>query len=266
MVVPLGPGKFYGSSLPRPRFHKDGADRVCPPVPVLDPLLSWANEAHWSMGGLSFQRLRLQGRIEGSIQKLRAERERSVRAMAKISKAKSKASDLKPSKPPVDDGGRKRAGSVSPPPAPVAAKRRRYVALVDDSEEEDEEDEAERKGEESEVREEKKRPARKLYEEFDRVAKESEKAKGKGSDAASPRTPRTRAKRGGGGIGDEVMRVVEDVNREVVEEGIGKKKKMQKKSGGEGVKRVSPRSAKGVETSPGGATAIRTSPRLAKRG
>ncbi|XP_030462314.1 uncharacterized protein LOC115682281 [Syzygium oleosum] len=262
MVIPLGPGKFYGSSLPRPRFLRDDANRVSPPAPVLDPLLSWASEAHWSMGGLSFQRLRLQGRIEGSIKKLRAERERSVRvAKGKISKTKPKsASDLKASRTQVDDG-RKRAGSVSPPPAPVAVKRRRYVALVDESEEE-EEDEAERKGEEREVRVEQKRPARKLYEEFDRVAKESEKAKSKGSDAASPRT---RAKKGGGGVGDEVMKVVEDVNREVVEEGIGEKKS-QKKSGGESAKRVSPRSAKGLETSPGGAAATRTSPRLAKRG
>ncbi|KAF8043307.1 hypothetical protein BT93_A1600 [Corymbia citriodora subsp. variegata] len=263
MVIPLGPGKFYGSSLPRPRFLKDGADPVSPPVPILDPLLSWANEAHWSMGGLSFQRLRLQGRIEGSVLKLRAEREKSLRPTGKISKAKPKASDLKASKPQID-GGRRRAGSVSPPPAPVATKRRRYVALVDESEEE-EEDEPERKEEEREVRVEKKRPARKLYEEFDRVAKESEKAKNKGSDAA---LPKKRGKKGGDGvlgIGDEVMKVVEDVNREVVEEGIGKKK-LQKKSDNEGAKRVSPRSAKGAETSPGGATAIRTSPRLAKRG
>ncbi|KAI3439854.1 uncharacterized protein J3R85_004262 [Psidium guajava] len=152
MVIPLGPGKFYGSSLPRPRFLKDDADRVSPPVPVLDPLLSWADEAHWSMGGLSFQRLRLQGRIEGSVEKLRAEREKSIRAKGKISKTKRTASDLKASKPQVNDS-RKRAGSVSPPPAPVARKRKRYMALVDDSEEEEEEqeDEGERKGKESEA-------------------------------------------------------------------------------------------------------------------
>ncbi|XP_030546259.1 uncharacterized protein LOC115752283 [Rhodamnia argentea] len=259
MVIPLGPGKFYGSSLPRPRFLKDDADRVSPPVPVLDPLLSWADEAHWSMGGLSFQRLRLQGRIEGSVKKLRAEREKSIRVKGKISKTKRTASDLKASKPQIDDDSRKRAGSVSPPPAPVARKRKRYMALVDDSEE----DEGEGKEKESEVRVEKKRPARKLYEEFDQVAKESEKAKSKGSDAA---LPRMRVKKGGDGIGDEVMKVVEDLNREVVEEGLGKKKLQKKSGGGEGAKRVSPRSAKGGETSPSGATAIRTSPRLAKRG
>ncbi|KAG0484285.1 hypothetical protein HPP92_008364 [Vanilla planifolia] len=76
MVVALGPGKFYGSSLPRPRFFTDvkfNKERVDPPVDVLDPLLSWAHGAHWSMGGLSFERLRLQGRIEGSIKKLRAQ-------------------------------------------------------------------------------------------------------------------------------------------------------------------------------------------------
>nr|CAD1830993.1 unnamed protein product [Ananas comosus var. bracteatus] len=74
MVVALGPGRFYGSGLPRPRFYgeaKLGGARVDPPRPVMDPLLSWAHEAHWSMGGLSFVRHRLQGRIEGSVSKLR---------------------------------------------------------------------------------------------------------------------------------------------------------------------------------------------------
>ncbi|WOL18288.1 hypothetical protein Cni_G27081 [Canna indica] len=82
MVVTLGPGKFYGSSLPRPRFYTDvklNDSRVDPPAPVMDPLLSWANEAHWSMGGLSFQRHRLQGRIEGSVKKLRAQQEKKQR-------------------------------------------------------------------------------------------------------------------------------------------------------------------------------------------
>ncbi|KAK1291331.1 hypothetical protein QJS10_CPB17g00823 [Acorus calamus] len=72
MVLALGPGKFYGSGLPRPRFYEGDGMRVDPPVPVMDPLLAWATEAHWSMGGLSFKRQRLQGKIEGSIHKLRA--------------------------------------------------------------------------------------------------------------------------------------------------------------------------------------------------
>ncbi|CAI9783679.1 unnamed protein product [Fraxinus pennsylvanica] len=95
MVVALGPGKFYGSSLPRPRFYTDvklNDERVDPPPSVMDPLMSWADEAHWSMGGLSFKRYRLQGRIEGN-------------------------------------------PSPSPPPAPVANKRRRVVGLVDEEEE-----------------------------------------------------------------------------------------------------------------------------------
>ncbi|XP_068649043.1 uncharacterized protein [Aristolochia californica] len=74
MVVPLGPGKFYGSSLPRPRFYTDvklNEERIDPPLPVLEPFLSWAREAHWSMGGLSFKRCRLQGKIEGNITKLK---------------------------------------------------------------------------------------------------------------------------------------------------------------------------------------------------
>jgi hypothetical protein len=71
VALALGPGRFYGSSLPRPRFFPGGVDRVDPPAAVNDALLSWAHEAHWSMGGHSIKRLRLQGRIEGSIDKLR---------------------------------------------------------------------------------------------------------------------------------------------------------------------------------------------------
>ncbi|KAI3780654.1 hypothetical protein L2E82_10639 [Cichorium intybus] len=59
MVVALGPGKFYGRGLPRPRFYTDvkyNSYRVDPPVPVTDPFMAWAEEAHWSMGGLNFKR------------------------------------------------------------------------------------------------------------------------------------------------------------------------------------------------------------------
>ncbi|KAH0743970.1 hypothetical protein KY290_031963 [Solanum tuberosum] len=112
MVVALEPGKFYGSSLPRPRFYKPNEQRVDPPRSVLDPLMSWAEEAHWSMGGVSFTRHRLQGRIEGNIEKLRAERE----------KTPEKDSPMAPcteSSPPM-------------PPAPYVLKRKRR--LVDESE------------------------------------------------------------------------------------------------------------------------------------
>ncbi|KDO53905.1 hypothetical protein CISIN_1g037255mg [Citrus sinensis] len=118
--VPLGPGKFYGSSLPRPRIFTDtklNPERVDPPVSVMDPFLSWANEAHWSMGGLSFSRLRLQGRIEGSVTKLRIEREKFRKTQIKHSPRKG--------------------SSVSPPPAPAAVKRRRLLALSDEEEEEE---------------------------------------------------------------------------------------------------------------------------------
>ncbi|XP_039035780.1 uncharacterized protein LOC120172374 [Hibiscus syriacus] len=114
MVVPLGPGKFYGSSLPRPRIYTEtrfNSERVDPPVPVLDPLLSWANEAHWSMGGLSFKRLRLQGRIEGNVKRLKAQREKLLNEK--------------------DD-------DPSPPPAPMAIKRKRFFDLIDDDDVESE--------------------------------------------------------------------------------------------------------------------------------
>ncbi|ERN10197.1 protein IWS1 homolog A [Amborella trichopoda] len=76
MVVRVGPSKFYGSGLPRPRIYNniEGNERVDPPLPVMAPLLQWANEAHWSRGGLSFKRRsRMQGKLEGNIRKLRAQ-------------------------------------------------------------------------------------------------------------------------------------------------------------------------------------------------
>ncbi|XP_044466305.1 uncharacterized protein LOC123196369 [Mangifera indica] len=128
MVVPLGPGKFYGSSLPRPRIYantKLNPEQVDPPVPVMDPLLSWANDAHWSMGGLNFKRLRLQGRIEGSVTKLGKEREQMAKSQTKYSSNDSGTNN------------KKRGASVSPPPAPVAVKKRRFLDLSDKEEEEE---------------------------------------------------------------------------------------------------------------------------------
>ncbi|KAK8613340.1 hypothetical protein V6N13_101105 [Hibiscus sabdariffa] len=158
MVVPLGPGKFYGSSLPRPRIYTDtkfNSERIDPPVSVLDPLLSWADEAHWSMGGLSFKRLRLQGRIEGNVKRLKAQREKLLNDTPERSpKSRRDAAD--------DD--------VSPPPAPVAVKRR-FLDLNDDDDVE-----SENEGDEPLARREKKRvlrngAVRKLGDEFELVAK-----------------------------------------------------------------------------------------------
>ncbi|KAM3301832.1 hypothetical protein P3S67_016334 [Capsicum chacoense] len=116
MVVALEPVRFYGRSLPRPQFYKSNEDRVDPPVSILDPLMSWAEKAHWSMGGVSFKRHRLQGRIEGSIDKLRAECEETTPEKEKGSLIAS------PESPPM-------------PPAPYVLKRKRR--LVDESEDVD---------------------------------------------------------------------------------------------------------------------------------
>ncbi|KAJ4972237.1 hypothetical protein NE237_005336 [Protea cynaroides] len=99
MVVALGPGKFYGSSLPRPRIYtevklNDDGIRVDPPLSVMDPLLTWANDAHWSMGGLSFKRHRLQGRIEGNIKKLRAQQEKGFKRKKKQGMNKNPPSSI----------------------------------------------------------------------------------------------------------------------------------------------------------------------------
>lgn len=130
MVAALGPGKFYGTSLPRPRIYTDvklNGERVDPPLPVLDPLISWANEAHWSMGGLSFTRHRLQGKIEGNVDKLRRQREKVVKEMKKTSDSTETS------------GGKSISSSVSPPPAPRVIKRRRFLALCDEEDDDVEE-------------------------------------------------------------------------------------------------------------------------------
>lgn len=114
------------------------------------------------MGGLNIKRLRLQGRIEGSIKKLRAEHDRSIkernkqaetnRIQAKSFKGSSPSSSPSPSPSP--------STSPLPPPAPVAVKRRRLL-LDEDDESEEEKRESVKRG-----------PARKLWGDFDRVAEE----------------------------------------------------------------------------------------------
>ncbi|XP_022952444.1 uncharacterized protein LOC111455131 [Cucurbita moschata] len=227
MVVPLGPGKFYGSSLPRPRYYTDiklNNERIDPPTPVLDPLLSWANEAHWSMGGLSFNRLRLQGRIEGNVHKLRAERERVV----KLDSAPRRSN---PDDEAAGDRQFKKSKSVSPPPAPMAAKRRRFMALFDD----DDDDVGVYKEETGVV---KRRLVKKLGDDFDRVAAES-----KGDQLKRDRSSEIN------GVCESVMKIVGEINDENTRgEKVNTERK--RKSGGK------------VET--GSVSGTRTSPRLAK--
>ncbi|KAK7272379.1 hypothetical protein RJT34_28923 [Clitoria ternatea] len=166
MVVSLGPGKFYGTSLPRPRIYTDvkfNDHRVDPPVPVTDPLMSWAQEAHWSMGGLSFQRLRLQGKIEGNVEKLRSQIEKHSKAQTQ-SPSPPARSNLRGSKKPV---------SPSPPPAPYATKRRRFMDAIQEEEGNVEEDEEEVRASSGPVR--KRRLVKKLWDDFDKVASSSEK-------------------------------------------------------------------------------------------
>ncbi|XP_075668217.1 uncharacterized protein LOC142638108 [Castanea sativa] len=230
MVVPLGPGKFYGSSLPRPRIYTDvkySDERVDPPVPVLDPFMSWANEAHWSMGGLSFTRLRFQGRIEGSVTKLRAERERMLKKEAKNPDSPNGSGPNRPMKPIL--------GSDSPPPAPIATKRRRYLAMIDDEEEEEEEEEV--------VVVKKRRLVKKLGDDFDKVAMESER-----NNKVDPK------KDSGHGSGSVAMKTRSRVEEEVGERVSKSNSKGKKLKGGSG-------QSGGVKSGK-----IRTSPRLAKRG
>lgn len=184
MVVTLGPGKFYGSSLPRPRIYNDvkfNEERVDPPVPVLAPLLSWANEAHWSMGGLSFKRLRFQGKIEGNVQKLKKEKEKieknSNQRLAPVSESKKQSSTNGGSK------GKERGNREdSPPPAPISKKARRRSMLVDG----DNDDVA---GEEREnIRRKVRRLVRKLGDDFKMVATQNGVSQEGRSEGVASRT------------------------------------------------------------------------------
>ncbi|KAG6555907.1 hypothetical protein Mapa_002549 [Marchantia paleacea] len=125
-MLPLKPIRFYGSALPRPRIHEDvkhSDSRVDPPLGINDSLLRWAANAHWSMGGTSFKRHRMQGKIEGRLKKLRDEKEEGESssddeppAPKKISKARKV---FKPSVAMKLDSGKSRNKENSPP-----AKRR----------------------------------------------------------------------------------------------------------------------------------------------
>ncbi|XP_058218335.1 uncharacterized protein LOC131329254 [Rhododendron vialii] len=220
MVVSLGPGKFYGSSLPRPRIYTDvkfSSERVDPPSPVSDPFMSWAREAHWSMGGLSFKRFRLQGRIEGNVNRLRSQREKTL----KKKRDGLSAAAVKILGSDDDEEEEEKEVSPSPPPAPAVVKRRRFT------------------GDEEEGDWKRKRLARKLGKEFDRVAAES-----------------------GGGAEEETVGV-RTRSRKVVEESGGGEKNLKVRK----LRRVGEieeeRAKRAAERESGGG--VRTSPRFAFR-
>ncbi|KAJ8749229.1 hypothetical protein K2173_018705 [Erythroxylum novogranatense] len=233
MVVPLGPGKFYGSGLPRPRIYTDvkfNVERIDPPASVMEPFLTWAREAHWSMGGLSFERLRLQGRIEGNIDRLRKQKDKQAKLEGSSVSPNPVKHHVQPGANGKSDKDRKRVASISPPPAPKVAKRRKFV------EESEEEETIERVDS-------RKQPARKLVGDFDRVAKENV--------ANVTGKMRTRKMVMQEEEDCDVMTVVEEVSR-----GNSKGKKLKSRVKGNN----------GQETgSSSAAKVLRTSPRFAKR-
>ncbi|XP_037423610.1 60S ribosomal protein L22-like [Triticum dicoccoides] len=169
MVVALGPGRFYGGGLPRPRVFP--GDRVDPPAPVTDALLCWARDAHWSMGGLAAKRLRLQGRIEGNLVKLRRTARRDARVSAKSSKAKVRAAGHGPAPATLDDA----LGSDdddSEDEAEVAAQEKamRREVVEDDEDSESGESEGEGVPLVTIAAAAKRKRVRKLSDEFDRIA------------------------------------------------------------------------------------------------
>ncbi|KAI3732194.1 hypothetical protein L1987_63393 [Smallanthus sonchifolius] len=236
MVVALGPGKFYGSSLPRPRIYTDikfNLERVDPPVPVLDPLMSWAEEAHWSMGGLSFQRHRLQGRIEGNVEKLRNQIEKSEKMKESLSPKSKKKKIVSKS---VEHSGKKKKKtadlSPSPPAAPFAIKRkRRYLGLVDEDCDVDVE------GDASPATAARKWPVRKLSDEFEQVANGKKSPVGRSGGVESETETVASKTRGRKTVAEEPVKTV-----------LKSKKRLRKvgeDNNGGGSARASPRLTKG---------------------
>ncbi|CAJ2660494.1 unnamed protein product [Trifolium pratense] len=234
MVFPLKLTKFYGSSLPRPRIYvnPNGNERIDPPISVTDPLMSWAQEAHWSMGGVSFKRLRLMGKIEGNIGRLRNQREKEDKEFKAQAHNKSPISNSDLPRSKISDSPLP-SKSPSPPPAPIASKRRRLVTLLEEEE----------KGEEIRVSApvtRRRRLVKKLGDDFDRVAspenKKSDELVVSDSTVVTPKRSRRLVK-----IGDAGKKIVEEKENKkvvvVVEEG---------------------------EKSPNSGIRVRTSPRLAK--
>ncbi|MED6154976.1 hypothetical protein PIB30_001117 [Stylosanthes scabra] len=256
MVVSLGPGKFYGKSLPRPRFYPDvkfNDYRVDPPLSVTDPLMSWAKEAHWSMGGLSFKRLHLQGKIEGNVDRLRAQ-------LDSLSHSNPQAQSPPPHFQPTLSRGSKRPATDSPrpPPAPIAPKRRRFTATIEENEEDEEENEEEvRVKAKSKAKDSRRsvggRLVKKLGDDFDRVASENESAEVADNldlnaipnhelNSVAPGARKSRRR---------LVKAAEAVTNKVVDESNRSSDPKGKKSG-EG------------EKSPNSSNRVRTSPRLAK--
>ncbi|CAL0332904.1 unnamed protein product [Lupinus luteus] len=232
MVISLGPGKFYGNSLPRPRFYTDvkfNDHRVDPPISISDPFMSWAEEAHWSMGGFGYKRLRLQGKIEGNANKLRNQLEQIPETQTQAQ------SPVLPARSDIVSG----FDSPSPPDAPVAVKRRSYMSVIEN---EKEEDEVEFEGEGFKVvtrSVRRKRLVKKLGEEFDRVAYENE-----GNDSKL----------------DLLKNLSDGSDSELV--GLRTRKRRLMK-GGEAVRKVVEENEKSSNYDSG--NGVRTSPRLAKR-
>ncbi|CAI0461017.1 unnamed protein product [Linum tenue] len=258
MVVALRPANFYGSSLPRPRFFdhtNDVTERVDPPVSVMDPLLSWAQEAHWSMGDLNTQRFRLQGRIEGNVDRLRKFREKQAKSQTGNT-PKKQQNDVLPLA--AGEKNHKRAGSTSPPPAPRVMKKRKFMDLFG-NESESEENEQMGASDKSEGTRGKKWPVRKLVGEFERVAMETEAKKNEGKtqesvESVGVRTRRSGSEKGNGRAGDSVMKIVEELNKE------GSARKNSKKR----LRKVGEDGQKIPADAGGNGGSVRTSPRFAK--
>jgi hypothetical protein len=181
MVVALGPGQFYGSSLPRPRFFP--GDRVDPPASVTEPLLAWAQEAHWSMGGLGVKRLRLQGRIEGSIDKLR-------RCVRRDARAKARAAGHKPASLAALGSDDDASDGDSDEEAAAAQERILKREVVDDDEDSDGSDQSEDEDGDDQplasIATAAKKRARKLSDEFDRIAVQQQLEKKQKASAVAP--------------------------------------------------------------------------------
>jgi hypothetical protein len=113
----LNPVRFYGSHLPRPRIYCDvkfNDARVDPPAGVNAALLEWAGNVPWRQGGTAVKRKRLQGKVEGRMNKLRnmeesdeEEEELPAKKPAKVQQQRASASSTKATALSPASGSRK---------------------------------------------------------------------------------------------------------------------------------------------------------------
>uniref|UniRef100_A0A7N1A1I9 Uncharacterized protein n=1 Tax=Kalanchoe fedtschenkoi TaxID=63787 RepID=A0A7N1A1I9_KALFE len=139
---PIRTCKFYGSNFRRPRVYPSRTIRLIhpPQAPFAQEDRSESNKhgaAQWTLNGLGSKRFRLQGKVEGNLNRLRMDHDDGDDPFpfSKENVAPS-SSNSHPIPHPNADTARS-TSHFKPKPKPlVCSKRSRYASLIDEEEEE----------------------------------------------------------------------------------------------------------------------------------